>query len=360
MKRILLTIAALAALLVPAAANEEPQNNLFLELGQNRVYYHGEFLILEDLQELIKAQATPVDNVIVTTDAYSSAIMMLGIRDCVAEVSQAQVRFIFPQKTEYRGAIMSDTIRVFTLDPPPFTEPLTNKEYYTEQALWKFNEPMPEETMGVTVLLDSLDNAFYMNGKKVHYSVPINYLLEEFKLPAEVEDVETPYLRVKITDNTTVGDLICYDNTITWYAVNKNLQVKHAFFSPDTRVAAAAAFLRNPATLDDLDIATVNYADSTNYSVAPTYYDHSDWEDIQRQIFFNLPGSTGHDRGRVVVTFTVGIDGAVKEIVPVRGMSKARGRVVSALKSAHPLWSQALDNNGNPVNMRFIIDVSLQ
>lgn len=362
MRRILLTLAAIAAFVVPAAAYA-PQNNLFLELTGSRVYYHDEFLMLEDLQELIKAQEEPVNNVIVTADAYSSAVMMLGIRDYVAEVSSAQVIFIFPKKMEYPGDISLDSYSVFTIDKSPYFEPLSNEEYYSEQALWEFNQPMPEETMGVTVLLDSLRNGFYMGGKEVHWSVPINYLLEDFKMPApegEENECEAPYYRVKITDNTTVGDLLTYETTITWYALNKDLQIQYAFFSPDTRVANAAAFNLNPTTLDDVEIGTVYYAKPEEYSVAPTYYGYSDMEDILTQIGYYVPGNTGHNRGRAVIWFTVCIDGSVKDIEQESGMIGAGERVRTALEKAPPFWSQAKDNEGNPVNMRYRIKMKLQ
>lgn len=362
MKRILLTIVALAALLVPASAYA-PKNNLFLDLTESRVYHHGQFLMLEELQELIKAQEEPVDNVIVTADAYSSAVMMLGIRDYVAEVSSAQVLFIFPKKAEYPGDIALDSYSVFTIDSSPYFQPLSNEEYYTEQALWEFKQPMPEETMGVTVLMDRMNNSFYMGGKEVHWSAPFTYLVEEFKMPEselEENECEAPYLRIKITDNTTVGDLLTFETTINWYALNKDLQIQYAFFSPDTRVANASAFNLNPSILDDLDIATVYYAKPEQYSVAPTYYGYSDMDDILTQIGYYIPGNTGHNRGRAVIWFTVCIDGSVKDIEQESGMIGAGERVKTALETAPPFWSQALDNEGNPVNMRYRIKMKLQ
>ena len=360
MKRILLTIAALAALLIPAAAYA-PKNNLFLDLTESRVYHRGEFLMMEELQDLIKAQEEPVDNVIVTTDANSSAIMMLGIRDYVAEVSSAQVIFIFPKRHDYPADIAWNSYSAFTVDKSPLFEPLSNEEYYTEQALWEFKQPMPEETKGVTVLLDSLNRAFYMGGEKVHWSAPFTYLLEEFKMPeSESEEVEVPYLKIKITDNTTVGEIVSYESTINWYALNKDLQINYAFFSPDTRVSAASAFNLNPTTLDDLDIATVFYSKPEQYSVAPTYYGYSDMDDILQQIGYYIPGNTGHDRGRAVISFTVCIDGSVIDVEQVSGMKGAGERVKTGLEAAPPFWSQARDNEGNPVNMRYVIKMRLQ
>ena len=362
MKRILLTLAAIAAFIVPAAAYA-PVNNLFLELTHSRVYHHGNFLMLEELQEMVTSQTDPLDNVIVTVDDSSAVVMMLGIRDYVAEVSPASVIFVFPRKTEYSGEIQQAGPRVFTLDKSPFFEPLSNQDYYTEQGLWEFNQPMPEETKGITVLMNGI-RSFYMRGEEVHWSAPINYLLEDFKMPqqeSEENECEAPYFRIKITSETTVGDLLAYESIIDWYSVERNLQVDYAYFSPDTRVAVASAFNINPAYLDDLGIETVSYSKPEEYSVASTYWDYSDLEDIKTQIsYYFHAGERNHFRGRVIVCFTVCIDGTVKDIEQVFGIKSTGDIVKNALESAPPCWSQAKDLNGDPVNMRFSFEYRLR
>lgn len=391
MKRLLLTLAVIAAFIVPASAYA-PQNNLFLDLTGGRVYHHGTFLMLEELRDMVASQAEPVDNVIVTVDEKSEVVMMLGIRDYVAEVSSAQVIFIFLAKSSYTGEVRIVGNKVFTLDRSPFFEPLSNQEYYTEQALWEFNQPMPEETRGITVLMDNL-HKFYMGGTEVHYSAPF-YALKDFKLPEpeaeengnteekpeenagdkdasenaetdenaeyDVNEIEVPYFRVKLTADTTVEDLLAYEHTITWYCVEDHVEMNYAYFTPDTRVAVASAFNINPATLDDLDIATVNFSKPEEYSVAAKYYDYSDLDDIITQIGYYIPSQVGHNRGRAVVWFTVGIDGSVKDIVQESGLPGPGRLITQALETAPPFWSQALDNDGNPVNMRFRIKMRIQ
>lgn len=376
-----MTLAVIAAFVVPVAAYA-PQNNLFLDLTGGRVYHHGTFLMLEELQELVASQAEPVDNVVVTVDESSEVVMMLGIRDYVAQVSQANVIFVFPKTKDHSGEIQQAGPRVFTLDRSPFFEPLSNQEYYTEQALWEFNQPMPEETRGITVLMDHLNRNFYMRGEEVHWSAPFTYLLEDFKMPpqeseenseenagenaetdtdAESNENEAPYLRIKISDNTTAGELLAYERIIEWYCVDRNLQINYAYFSPDSRVALASAFNINPAYLDDLEIATVNYKKTDEYSVAANYWDYSDIEDMKTQIGYYIhTGERNHHRGRVIVNFTVCIDGTVKDIEQVFGIKSTGELVKQALETAPPCWSQARDLNGDPVNMRFSFEYRIR
>ena len=51
MKKILLTLVAFAALVLPASAYA-PQNNLFLELSNSQILHKGEPVMLEDVQAI--------------------------------------------------------------------------------------------------------------------------------------------------------------------------------------------------------------------------------------------------------------------------------------------------------------------
>lgn len=348
MKKILLTLVAFAALVLPASAYA-PQNNLFLELSNSQILHKGEPVMLEDVQALITSCEEPTDNVIVTADDKSAVAMMIGIRDCVAEVSQAQVLFIVPMRRGYHGSMNLFTPAIFTLDPSPYFEPLTSEEFYTEQALWESGIKMPKEEGGITVLMKNI-NEFYMGGEQVHYSIPIASL-KDVKVPNE--EVDVPYLRVKLGEDASVEDLLTYEYTLSWHAVNETLEMNYAFFTPDSRVAQAAAFNINPASLDEIEIATVDYAEKDTYSVATTYAGYSDLMEIIDELGRYFPYDPGHARGRAIVAITVGIDGTIKEIEYVNGMKAVYNLAEEALRErAFPFWSQALDLEGNPVNMR--------
>lgn len=378
MKKFLLSIAALAALVIPAGAYA-PKNNLFIELRNCQILYKGGPMMLEDVQELITSSAEPTDNVIVTVDDITSVVMLLGIRDYVAEVSPAQVIFVLPYRPGYHGSMMLFSPIAFTLDPSPFFEPFTPQEFYAETLLWENKVPLPEEPRGITVLMDNLDT-FYMNGEKVHYSSPFP-ILKDFVLPNEpadkenaeepqpasgsevdedsselpdINDVEVPYFRVKLTEDATVEDLLTYNYVIDWYAVEDMIEMNTAFFTPNSRVAVAAAFNVNPTTLDDLDIDTVNFTDKDKYSVQASYLGSTTIEDITSELSRYLPADPGHARGRCVVRFTVGIDGKIKDVEYESGMKAVYELVQEGLlERSAPYWTPAKDLDGNPVNMRF-------
>lgn len=101
--------------------------------------------------------------------------------------------------------------------------------------------------------------------------------------------------------------------------------------------------------------------DVTKPDVMPKFNDR-DVNAFSEYINMNLrypSESSGYKSGTVVVGFTVGKDGKVKDAEIVRGVSKAIDEEVLRVVNSSPVWTPGY-KNGEPIDLRFMFPVTFK
>ena len=332
MKKFILALAA-AAMLVPAHA---AQNNLFLELNRNQLSYEGKNIEMEDLQALLSGE-TCYSNVVVLSDLGSKVYTMLAIREIVEKNAAPQLLFVprFDTKTFY-STLLREPPCIYVA-PSIYYDPMAANDFWTEE----YGADVP-----ATLLLDG--KRLYMDGAFTNIVAAI----EKIKAKSPGEDPVD--IRIKVTVEATIGQLLEFDKDFSNEAALRGLKPNYSYFSGPNSEVSLLAFDLVWADFADVEVPTLDIADD-EYSAAPLFYDKDDLQAFAKYVEsiydYDIEKYRGA-QGRVWLDFTICVDGSVRDVVAVHGIEEVRECAVEAVKKAPPVWTPARDVNGNPVNMR--------
>ena len=336
MKKLLLTLAAAFTFVTAFAA--DPQNNLYLELQKNQVYCHGLGITLDEMKALVYGNVC-YNNVIVYTDTGSMAYMMFAIREAVESSAAPQLLFVTLQDPESPTLIQGALPACTYLGTSFAYEPMDADEFRRED----YGNPSV-----LTMLLD---------GKKIYTEGYVSNIVDAVeKLKAQVVGTEeTANLRIKLTQETTIGEMLEFDSNITNEMEVRGVKANYSYFSGPSRLVSPIAFDIVKADLADIEIPEVDIAETRLYRSLPEFMGSSDLQVFGKYVEsiydYDIEKYLGA-QGRVWVDFTVCVDGTVKDVVAVHGIEEVRECAVEGVLKAPSVWVPARDAGGNPVNMR--------
>lgn len=332
MKRLLLAIAAAVMLVSQAHA---AQNNLFLELQKNVVSYQGKEISLEGVRALLSGDIC-YNNVVVLTDLGSQAYTMLALREIVESCAGPQLLFSarFDMKS-YSTTLLREPPCIY-IGRSFFYDAMSSSEFWTE-------EYGPDSDP--TIMLD---------GKRLYNDGAVTNIVAVIeKLKAKFGADEPVNLRIKVTAEATIGQLLEFDKSFTNEADVRGLKFNYAYFSGPNTTSSPLAFDLVWADFADIEVPTVDIADEA--VTAPLFRGRDNIQAFAKYVEsiydYDIEKYFGA-QGRVWVDFTVCVDGSVKDVVAVHGIEEVRECAVEAVKKAPPVWTMARDASGNPVNVR--------
>lgn len=332
MRKLILALAA-AVMLVPAHAS---QNNLFLEVQKNQISYQGRNVQLEDVQAMLSGDIC-YSNVVVFSDFATQAYTLFAIREIVEKNAGPQLLFVsrFTDKNPGLGSLRVPPCIYFGNS---FAyEPMTRGEFLNEEYV---------EGVAPSVILDG--KKLYMESAATNLVEVVDRLKEKFG-----QSEEYISLRVKVTMDTSFGELLEFDRYFVNEAAVNGLKVSNTYFTQPDAAIAPIAIDMIWADFAEIEVPTYDIADELGS--VPTFMGQEDilafGKYVESIYEYDIEKYRGA-QGRVWVDFTICADGTIRDVVAVHGIEEVRECAVEAVKKAPALWVPARDANGNPVNVR--------